>query len=148
MLLQSNCCPPDIVGMSFRDFSANSLWFDFWWEKRHPILLTQLPLDNFCCSVCHMMTVHTEQDDVMTAVALPLYREVTPITGRNNTVSEVVTCLTAGYTFILLAVQVIAIHTSLLVACLVHEAQSDGGRIIADAICQPPVLQNQTQSFA
>ncbi|KAA6421114.1 MAG: hypothetical protein FRX49_08813 [Trebouxia sp. A1-2] len=76
-------CPNAFSG----DFPANSLWFDFWWEKRYSILLTKLPLDNFCCSVRHMVAIHTEQDDVMTAVALPLYREVTPVTGGNNAFS-------------------------------------------------------------
>ena len=60
-----------------------------------------------------MMAVHTEQDDVMTAVAFPLYREVAPVTGRNDAVSEVVTCLTAGDTLVLLTVWVRGLHSTL-----------------------------------
>ena len=108
------------------------------------VLLTELTLDSFCSFVGDMMTVHAQQHYVMTAMALPLHRKVTPVTGRNHPVSEVMTCLTAGYTFVLLTMQVVVVHASLLIACLMHEAQFDGGRIIADALCQPSVLQCQS----
>ena len=98
-------------------------------------LLTELTLDSFRCFVGNVMTVHTQQHYVVTAVALPLHREVTPVTGRNYPVSKVMTRLTTGHTFVLLTMQVVIVHASLLIACLVHEAQFDGGRIIADALC-------------
>lgn len=90
--------------------------------------------------VSDMMTVHTEQDNVMAAVALPLHREVTAVACGHHSVSQIMPLLPTSHTLVLLAVHVVGIHSMLLITGLVHEGQLDCGRVITDALRKAPVL--------
>ena len=90
--------------------------------------------------VSDMMTVYTEQDNVMAAVALPLHWEVTAVACRHHSVSQIVPLFPTSHTLVLLAVHIVGIHSVLLITGLVHKGELDRGRVVADALSKAPVL--------
>ena len=80
----------------------------------------------------------------MAAMAFPLHRKVAAVACWHHPVAQIVPFFPACHTLVFFAVQVVAIHTPILIPRLVHEAQLNGGGVITDALRKAAVLHNNS----